>query len=196
MVLAPLVDERHLAVAVLPPDVEPPLSRQHHHDLPVRADPDAPLVPRRSGRRGRLARSRRFARGRFDRLIGVPVPKGRLEAGRRLAAVDFETRWLTANRLRSEWVRSRDTLDGQEALRALIAGQPVARDAIGAHRLVRRGERVTLVFATDGLHLEASGTARGDAGMDEAVEVENDRSGTIVTGRVRAAGRVHVETRR
>ncbi|MFP4126985.1 MAG: flagellar basal body P-ring formation chaperone FlgA [Alphaproteobacteria bacterium] len=135
-------------------------------------------------------------RGRFDRLIGVPVPKGRLEAGRRLAAVDFETRWLTANRLRGEWVRSRDTLDGQEALRALIAGQPVARDAIGAHRLVRRGERVTLVFATDGLHLEASGTARGDAGMDEAVEVENDRSGTIVTGRVRAAGRVHVETRR
>jgi len=134
-------------------------------------------------------------RGRLDRLVGVPVPKGRLAAGRRLAAADFETRWLPARRVRGEWVRSRAALAGQEAHRALIAGQPVAEDAIGARRLVRRGERVTLVFAADGLHLEATGTARGDAGMGEAVEVENDRSGTVVTGRVRAAGRVHVETR-
>ncbi len=135
-------------------------------------------------------------RGRLDRLVGVPVPKARLEAGRRLEAADFETRWLPESRVRGQWVRARDVLAGQETHRTLIAGQPVADDAVGARRLVRRGERVTLVFADDGLHLEATGTARGDAGMGEAVEVKNDRSGTIVTGRVRAAGRVHVETRR
>jgi flagella basal body P-ring formation protein FlgA len=86
-------------------------------------------------------------------------------------------------------------LAGREAHRALLAGRPVPTDAVGSRRLVRRGERVTLVYADDGLRLEATGTARGDAGKGEAVEVRNDRSGTIVTGRVRAAGRVHVEKR-
>ena len=134
-------------------------------------------------------------RGRVDRLVGVPVPKGRLEAGARLEAADFDTRWLPASRVRGRWVRNREVLVGGEAHRTLIAGQPIAEDAVGARRLVRRGERVTLVFADDGLRLQATGTARGDAGMGEAVEVENDRSGTVVTGRVRAAGRVHVEKR-
>lgn len=134
-------------------------------------------------------------RGRVDRLVGVAVPKARLEAGRRLRAADFETRWLPASRVRGRWVRSGAALAGQEAHRVLIAGQPVAEDAVGARRLVRRGERVTLVFAEDGLHLEVTGTARGDAGIGETVEVKNDRSGNLVTGRVRAAGRVHVETR-
>jgi flagellar basal body P-ring formation protein FlgA len=132
-------------------------------------------------------------RGRADRLVGVPVPKGRLAAGSRLEADAFETRWLPERRVRGQWVRRLAALDGREAHRVLLAGQPVAKQAIGARRLVRRGERVSLIFRDDGLRLEASGTARGDAGMGEAVEVKNDRSGTVVTGRVRAAGRVHVE---
>jgi len=132
-------------------------------------------------------------RGRADRLVGVPVPKGRLAAGSRLEADAFETRWLPERRVRGQWVRRLAALDGREAHRVLLAGQPVAKEAVGARRLVRRGERVSLVFVDHGLRLEASGIARGDAGMDEAVEVKNDRSGTVVTGRVRAAGRVHVE---
>jgi flagella basal body P-ring formation protein FlgA len=134
-------------------------------------------------------------RGRVDRVVGVPVPRGRIAAGTALEAADFETRWLAESRVRGQWVRSADALAGHEAHRPLIAGQPVAEDAVGARRLVRRGERVILVFADRGLRLEATGTARGDAGLGEAVEVANDRSGTIVTGRVRAAGRVHVEKR-
>ena len=134
-------------------------------------------------------------RGRLERLVGVPVPRGRIAAGAQLTAAAFETRWLPESRVRGEWLRTGDPVAGREAYRALLAGQPVAADDVGARRLVRRGERVTLVFLDAGLRLQASGTARGDAGMGEAVEVENDRSGTIVTGRVRAAGRVHVETR-
>lgn len=134
-------------------------------------------------------------RGRFHRLIGIPVPIARIKAGAPLDAAAFETRWLPAGRVRGEWVTALDAIAGREAHRALLAGQPVSDDAIGARRLVRRGERVTLVFVDRGLRLEATGTARGDAGMDETVEVRNDRSGTVVTGRVRAAGRVHVEKR-
>lgn len=133
--------------------------------------------------------------GRFHRLVGIPVPTARVRAGTPLDAAAFETRWLPAGRVRGEWVTALDAIAGREAHRALLAGQPVSEDAIGARRLVRRGERVTLVFIDRGLRLEAIGTARGDAGMDEAVEVKNDRSGAVVTGRVRGAGRVHVEKR-
>ncbi len=134
-------------------------------------------------------------RGRVDRLVGVPVPTARVAAGTRLDEVGFEPRWLTEARIRGEWVLDEAEFAGREAHRALLAGRPVPTDAVGSRRLVRRGERVTLVYADRGLRLEATGTARGDAGKGEAVEVRNDRSGTIVTGRVRAAGRVHVEKR-
>jgi flagella basal body P-ring formation protein FlgA len=133
--------------------------------------------------------------GRFERLVGVPVPRAKLSEGHVIGAGDLETRWLGAARVRGEWVDAAEELVGLEAHRALLARRPIADDAVGARRLVRRGERVTLVFAAGGLRLQASGTARGDAGRGETVEVKNDRSGTIVTGRVRAAGRVHVEKR-
>jgi flagella basal body P-ring formation protein FlgA len=132
-------------------------------------------------------------RGRISPLVGVPVPRAPVAAGTRLRAASFETRWLPLDRLRGQWVTSIEALAGKEAHRALIAGQPVATDAVGPYRLVHRGERVTLVFEDGGLTLEATGTARADAGLGQAVDVENDRSGTVVTGRVRAAGRVHVE---
>jgi len=134
-------------------------------------------------------------RGKLARLVGVPVPTAPIAAGARLAPDAFETLWLPAARVRGQWVRTADELAGLEAYRALLAGQPIATDAVGARRLVRRGERVTLVFEEGGLRVEAIGTARGDGGIGDVVEVENDRSGTIVNGRVTSPGRLHVETR-
>jgi len=144
---------------------------------------------------GERAPLRLVLRGRVSTLVGLPVPAAPIAAGTRLADAAFETLWLTAPRVRGQWIKHPEEFAGKVAHRPLIAGKPIARDAVGARRLVRRGERVTIVFAAAGLRLEATGNARADAGLGETVEVENDRSGTIVSGRVSAAGRVHVEKR-
>ncbi len=131
--------------------------------------------------------------GTMVRLVPVPVPATTIAAGRLLVAADLETRWLPAQRIRGTWARSTDAIVGQEALRPLLSGQPILADAVGAERLVHRGDLVRLIYARGRLRLEASGTARGDGGLGAMVAVRNDRSGAVVSGRVTGHGQVEVE---
>lgn len=131
--------------------------------------------------------------GALRRLVAVPVPRADIPAGHRLDPAQFETLWLAPNRVRGEWLVSRDGLAAAEAHRTLVAGRPVDAEAIGPPRLVRRGERVTVVVADRGLRLEVTGTARADGGIGDIVDVRNDRSGRIVRGEVRGPSRIHVE---
>lgn len=134
--------------------------------------------------------------GEIERLVLVPVLDVAVPAGGRLDDASFRTLALPVGRVRGSWVRTAATFAGKEALRPLLAGQPIDRDAIGSPRLVRRGEPVKIVFVARGLTLEATGTARQDGGADAIVEVRNDRSGAIVAGRVTGPGRIRVETAR
>ncbi len=131
--------------------------------------------------------------GSFQRLLGVPVPAATIAAGTLLGPAHFETLWLAQNRIRGDWLARVAEVEGREAYRALVAGQPVAGDAIGPPRLVRRGEPVTVVFAEGGLRLETTATARSGGGRGDVVEVENSVSGAVVTGRVIGPARIAVE---
>lgn len=131
--------------------------------------------------------------GSIERLIAVPVPTTRVDAGMRLDDITFETLALPLRRVRGAWVQSVDELATKEALRPLLAGQPIAADAVGEPRLVRRGEPVTLAFAAGGLVLETTGVARADGALGALIDVRNTRSGAVVAARVRGPGRVEVE---
>lgn len=81
---------------------------------------------------------------------------------------------------------------GQLAARGLMAGSVLSAIDLQSPRLVRRGDRVTLVARSGGLEVRSQGRALGDAGLSEQVNVENLGTRRQVRGRVNARGEVEV----
>lgn len=81
---------------------------------------------------------------------------------------------------------------GLEARAILYAGRPVRPEQLGAPALVERNQKVTLVFASGGLRIEAEGRALGRAALGEDVSVMNLDSRRTVIGTVAADGSVNV----
>ncbi len=65
---------------------------------------------------------------------------------------------------------------GMETKRALKSGQPVLAMDLKQPSLVRKGEQVKLVYASQGLLLTVQGVAQGDAAKGESVRVLNTYS--------------------
>ena len=81
---------------------------------------------------------------------------------------------------------------GLEARVNLYADRPVRAEDLGAPTLVRRNERVSLVFVSGALRITAEGRALGRAGAGETVEVMNMGSRSVVLGVAVARGAVEV----
>jgi flagella basal body P-ring formation protein FlgA len=81
---------------------------------------------------------------------------------------------------------------GKSLKRPLAAGAVLTPDALEAARLVRRGERVTLIGRAGPVEVRAEGKALADGGSGQSISVENLSSRRIVEGVVLDAGTVEV----
>jgi flagella basal body P-ring formation protein FlgA len=81
---------------------------------------------------------------------------------------------------------------GQEARRALRPGQPLRLTDIQPARVIRRGETVTLHYATGGLQLTVQARALADAGFGERVRVVNILSNRTLEATVFGPGMARV----
>ncbi len=79
---------------------------------------------------------------------------------------------------------------GQEARRALRAGQPIAARDIVAPRAVRKGDPVALVYRVGSVEIAALGRALADARVGERARAVNTQSNRIVEGLAVAPGRI------
>ena len=81
---------------------------------------------------------------------------------------------------------------GLEARVNLYPRRAIRPDDLGMPTVVRRNERVELVYVSSGLRITAEGRALGRAGAGEVVRVMNMASRSTVTGVAVGEGRVEV----
>ena len=81
---------------------------------------------------------------------------------------------------------------GMEARVNLFPNRPIRARDLGMPTLIRRNERVALIYAASGLRIEVEGRALSRAGAGEPVRVMNMASRSTVTGTAVAEGRVEV----
>lgn len=106
---------------------------------------------------------------------------------------DGDLSWQAANPARP--VRNGvdpDAAVGMEARRLLKAGQPLQAADLKAAAVIRKGDPVTLIYATAGVKLTVDGVAQNEAAKGEAVRVLNSYSKRTIEAVAHAPGQAHV----
>lgn len=114
------------------------------------------------------------------------VPRGGVIA-------DGDLGWQAANPARP--VRNGvdpDIAVGMEARRLLKAGQPLQATDLKAAAVIRKGDPVTLIYATAGVKLTVDGVAQNEAAKGEAVRVLNSYSRRTIEAVAQAPGEARV----
>jgi len=122
----------------------------------------------------------------------VAVAARPLARGEILAATDVRLEERDITRLPSGFLTALDEVLGMKVRRPLSTGNVIARGAVEAPRLVRRGQIVTLVGGNGPVEIRATGKALGDGAAGDRVRVRNERSGRVVEGVVAENGTVRV----
>ncbi len=130
--------------------------------------------------------------GRARERIRLPVPRFHIAAGQRLTSDMLEWSWVPASLVRADTVRDLDELLGLEVRRSLAPGRPVRLGRLREPRLVRRGDRVTIVYEVPGLRLSAVGRALEEGGLGDVIRLANADSGKVLQGRITGIQKVAV----
>jgi flagella basal body P-ring formation protein FlgA len=118
-----------------------------------------------------------------------------LDRGQRIGRGDLDWAAATSARAARNGATDIDLVVGMELKRGLKAGQPLQSADLKQPTLIRRGEPVTLVYASRGLRLTVDGQAQGDAGKGESVRVLNTYSKRTIDAVAAAEGEAHVTRR-
>ncbi|MCG6117717.1 MAG: flagellar basal body P-ring formation protein FlgA [Aquimonas sp.] len=135
---------------------------------------------------------RLFVPVRVTRLEPVLVLMRPVAAGQTITPDLLEVDKRNTSTLSGQALAVPEQAVGQMAARGLMAGSILVSGDLRSPRLVRRGDRVTLVARSGGLEVRSQGRALGDAGLAEQVSVENLGTRRQVRGRVNARGEVEV----
>lgn len=131
-------------------------------------------------------------RGRAFAVVDVPVPTRAIAPGSVLTDADFAMRTLPATSLGRFTVVSPEAMQGYEVRRLLPEGRPVQTQSLQAPRVVRRGEKLELVYLRGALEVSAPARALEDGSVGAPVRVQNLTSNRTVTGIATEDGRVQV----
>jgi flagella basal body P-ring formation protein FlgA len=112
--------------------------------------------------------------------------------GAQLSAADVELQVRRLPGVGSRYVADLTSLKGRRLKRSLPAGVPLTPDVLVQEVVVRRGQRVILLAATDHFEIRAQGIALSDGHAAERIRVQNDSSRKIVEGVVESADVVRV----
>lgn len=131
--------------------------------------------------------------GRFQAMVDVPVPLRSLAPGDLAQAEDFTLRRLPFHALSASAVLALEEIRGLEIRRLLPEGRPIPASSLRAPRVIRRGDRLELIYSGPGLRVTAAARALEDAALGATLRVQNLSSGKIVTGQALTDGRVEID---
>lgn len=127
-----------------------------------------------------------------SRKVMVAVLRVPLARGTPLAAEHVTFRLQDVATLPRGWFGEQDLPAGRLARRHLPAGAVLAPADLESPRLVRRGQRVTIVTRGNGILIRAQGTALASGAAGDWIRVRNASSGRIIEGRVRSENEIEV----
>lgn len=130
--------------------------------------------------------------GRAVSVVDVPVLSRPVARGEVIAAGDVQWQRLPADRVRADAILSEDALIGQEARRALRAGEALRSYDLSAATLIERGETVDLIYRAGPLTLTARARALEDVGEGELARFVNLQSNRTIEARADGPGRARV----
>lgn len=120
----------------------------------------------------------------------VVVPVHDIQRGEIITDADLTYLDAPSGRILVSVVTSMNDLNGREARRLLLRGQPLRAEDVRKPILVTKGSTVTMTFEAPGLALTAVGRAMSEGGLGETVIVLNPVSYRQVTGVVTGPGEV------
>lgn len=125
--------------------------------------------------------------------MALPVPTVTILQGD-IVSEEFigEQRFLVNARQVQGFHTTREAVVGKVARRVLQAGHAIPINALRDPWVFKEGERVSILFASGGLSIEATGIALEPGVVGKLIGVRNADTGLIVRGVVNASGRVHV----
>ncbi|MFC4725110.1 flagellar basal body P-ring formation chaperone FlgA [Glycocaulis abyssi] len=130
--------------------------------------------------------------GRADPVLDVPVLARPLARGEVIEAGDIEWVRMRSDRIRADAITSETALVGQEARRALRAGEALRGYDLREPAAITRGETVALVFQSGPLTLTARARALENAALGQTARFVNLQSNRTVEGVVEGPGRARV----
>jgi len=122
----------------------------------------------------------------------VLVTRRPLTRGTTLTETDVVLEERDVSGLRKGYLSDPAAVVGLRLERSLRAGYALSTDLVAPPRLVRRGERVTVVARVGGLEVRSHGRALEDGVAGQTIAVENAASSRVVEGVVARAGVVQV----
>ncbi len=123
----------------------------------------------------------------------VLVAKKRVRSREQTSQLDFTIERVEVNKVIGNPVKDFAPLDGMQASKTISKGKILTEEMLEPIPVVRRGERVKILYKSNSLKVEAYGIARKDAIEGEMVEVKNTDSGQKIYGRAASDGVVIVE---
>jgi len=129
---------------------------------------------------------------RFDEFGEVPVASRNLGRGEVVRMSDFIMARLNLAQLPSSVLDTPQQLVGQEVKQAVRQGEPFAKDYLALPAVIRKGDRVKLMFKSALLEASATGIALAEGRLEDLIDVRNSSSMKIVQGKIVAPGIVRV----
>lgn len=142
---------------------------------------DQPVMVTRSGGNAPVANTARQANP-ARQIGGAQGEQGDVlvlirDVARGAKISDGDVEWQAAKPAwASRAVLGYDAVVGMEAKRTLKAGQPLQAADVKAPSVIRKGDPVTLIYATQGVKLTVDGVAQGDAAKGDSLRVLNTYS--------------------
>ena len=128
----------------------------------------------------------------IEKQIPVLTLSRALRRGEIIGAADLVVRKRSSTSIPVSYLRSGDTLIGQQAARDLAPGVVLTRGMFKQKKLVRRGDRVILSMKNGVVAVRVAGIAMADGARGDRIRVKNLSSKRIVDGTVDAENLVLV----
>lgn len=126
----------------------------------------------------------------FRKVLVTNRPMAR---GELINATDLRMERRNLNTLRAGFLTDPSHAIGRLAKRPLTAGTPLSVSNLAAQRVIKRGEKVTLLMDIPGIQVRATAKALGDGAIGETISVRNTSSKKIIQATVISAGVVRVK---
>lgn len=133
-----------------------------------------------------------YMSGRIDVFGEVLVARQPISRGSTIQMHDLEFAERDLGNLPYGYYSENSSIEGMVAKRTISATTVLTPQMLSAPKLVKRGERVSLIAETSGLKVRMSGQAMSDGIEGQLIRVRADSSKRIVDGTVTASGVVKV----
>ena len=123
----------------------------------------------------------------------INVPSHVIYAGQIISIDDLqEVNWRRLPAAASRFALEKSDLLGRVAMRSLITGYPVPRDAVRKVHVVIQGQATIMLMQLEGLRISGYGIPLQSGGIGETIDIRNQQTGLVTRGKILSGQTVDV----